>query len=413
MGAACCKANKTNEKAYIDNTPAAQLSEASSPKEKELEGNHQAEFNMYGENPEKLHQELPFASENVSSTMDPKPQYNNQRVVNQVEKANEELKGESFYSIPDEDVVKPPIGKMTINRNTFFLSNKIEGKDENASRTDIGPKITNDSSHQVDNMDTRPKIKLQKPETVQSNIGLGYGNKISSPQNQGFGYGNQFMVDPDYHSNLNNGIDQPGNPKEDDENDLVLPLYTAPKPDYNTNLVKTDSQGTKNLNFIMEQNFNRNRETTYKTSSSGWLQINYIPEDSKPSNQLQNQTSLPRSRPKVAKFGTIHDEEIRQEIYDKTNADKDGFKDKDNKGKVKISVEIELPNHDLGEFFEASDKLRGHIEKFKKDVVASVSVGKEKYGRIIHNKKIIMQISKPDELYSNTTVDKIRVEVGA
>lgn len=199
--------------------------------------------------------------------------------------------------------------------------------------------------------------------------------------------------------------------KESD--DIVLPMYTTPLNVDSTALKKQESQGTKNLDFILEQNQARPRDTTLKAVRTGWLQINYIPEVyvSKRTDEVAEEEAPTRKRPKVAKFGSIQDEEIRKEIYDKTNYEKP--KDLAPKFVQKSAVDIEIPNYNLEEFNAAAHKLRVLVEKIKKEAVVSVTVGKSQQARITHNKKQIIQAARPEELYANATLEKLRVELGA
>lgn len=174
-----------------------------------------------------------------------------------------------------------------------------------------------------------------------------------------------------------------------------------------TELRKVESQGTQNLNYMMEHQNPKPRETPLAATRPGWLQINYIAEDDHKSRLPLHQDSLPQSRPKVAKFGTSHDEEIRNEIHDSPIGE-----GKDAKHKLKSSMEIEVPNHDLAQFFEAAEKLQLLADKNKVDVVLSVSVGRDQKGKITHFKKAVFTFSKPEELSSNTAFDKIKAELG-
>ena len=356
MGAPCCKASKTNEKAHVENTNQSSVPQQGAYAPEDIQ------VSLDGAKQD-IPQSLPKggvlnSSQNLSATIDVRPPF----VPHTTDQQND-YGNFSMDSVPDEEIAARPVTRynpqlLQMKMPNFAIHRQTENK--RPQETPIQP------------------IQYEDPADF-----LPQPNKNEN-----------------YEKNEYFPAKIPVNTYENDQEELVLPLYISPKPSTETELKKADSQGTKNLNFIQEQNRHRTRETHLRTTSTAWLQINYIPEIA----ASQASLVLGEKRRVVAQLGSKVDQEIRNQLFQNT----EDSKRKDQKYSSKSALEIQVPENDYSDYFSYYETLKNQVEKISKDASIFIFTGPGSHGTVNYQRRQLAQLSRPGDLTASSLLSNIK-----
>lgn len=178
------------------------------------------------------------------------------------------------------------------------------------------------------------------------------------------------------------------------------PLTTSLKPYL--------SGGEENMYFAAERLSRKQTSTGHAGMSQRWLsvvQVSQFPGNARPEDHDRY----------VARLGSNEEEQVRYELAKQMREEPRDKADnrKETQRDAMIAINVELPENNLVEYFEALDSLVSALERISPQfIVASTIVGRGA-GRVFLGRSQMANLSKPDDLSNKNLVDKIRKEVTA